>query len=204
MEKRGQIFSSDFVIGFIIFLFTISLFYSYITSVQAKKFQDIDLKFQSDFVFESIVNGLDKYMRNHPNNNDIDFLGNNSYRINITKLKNFKDLSYNDKKTILIEYLQDTPNFKNMDFCMYFADSLGSLKMIDSSLYSIGNNSIVLGKNSLLTQVYCNAENINTLKPSCEKPYTNSFKVSRPVIWDTDTKDDIVLMNVLICGEQIG
>lgn len=210
MKKRGQVFSADVVIGFVIFLLVIGFFYNYVTSVQAKKFKDVTLEFQSSFVFDSIMLGLDKYMSQIPTPSpDVDFFGNNSYRVSVNKLSNFKSLPYcnnpsdpfcqgNNQKHIVLGSLIDSPNFKNMSFCMYFVDSGGTVKE------HIGPNAPTIYIEDGSNQ--CGSGNpVGNLKPSCKTdPYTHSTKVSRPVVWDLNSgPDEIVTMHVLICGEQI-
>jgi len=214
MQKRGQVFSGDMVMGFVIFLLVTGFFYNYVTSIQAKKFQDVSLKFQSSFVFNSVMLGLDMYMSPTPTPSpDVDFFGNNSYRVDATKLDDFDTLPYcnnpqgpfcqgNDKKTIVLGSLLDSPNFKNMDFCMYFVDKDDKVKM------HIGpdNNDILIDDTTGSTEK-CGVLSPQTgFKPNplCKtKPYTHSIKVMRLVVWDVSGKDEIVTMHILICGEQI-
>ena len=81
---------------------------------------------------------------------------------------------------------------------MYFVDNGGNVKK------HIGPNDASKPVYIKSTTLCGNGASISNPQPSCETPpYTHSIKVMRSVLWDVSGNDEIVMMNILICGEQI-
>jgi hypothetical protein len=181
-RKRGQVVSADLIIAIAVFLFAFALFYNNVSNMQ--KADPIGFKATSEGLFGNMKLRMDnsKYL------GDINFLEDNTYRINLAKLDNFNNLTYAEQKDIITSSVQMPTEIKDIEFCMFFENSSGDVKK------SIGNSTILVGSSKS-----CGEDGF-AAKPSCpEAKYTTGLTLTRPVIYGSG---EIANMNVLLCGVQ--
>lgn len=187
-KKRGEVVSVDLIIGVVLFLFALGLFYNYITSMQEKP--SVSFQIPADYLFDGIELGLDKYP-------DKNFFEENSYRVNVTRLEEFErmiivDNDYETTNKIVTGNVELPLQIKRMDFCMYFENNANEV------IKSIGNSTMQVGDGE-----DCGNDGFAP-KPSCPEPFTHGLRLTRPVVYDYPAStQEIVRMHVLLCGIQI-
>ena len=186
MKKRGQVVSVDLIMAVILFVFAFALFYSFVISIQEKP--SVSFQIPADYFFDGIGLGLKAYTGAE----DINFLWETSYRVDASKLIQFKQLEYDTQNKIVTGNIEQPLQIKKMDFCMYFEDNLGNV------IEHVGNNLISIGDG-----VTCGdgASNFNP-KPFCPDSFTHGLKLTRPLIYD-DGNHRIVRMHVLLCSVKV-
>ena len=184
MKKRGQVVSTDLIIGLILFLAAFGLFYNRIAVMQEKP--SISLEVTADYLFDGIELSLEAY------GGEIDFFGENSYTVDKGKLSAFiNNLDYEQQNEIITGNIKLPSQINELDFCMYFVNASGSVRK------QIGpDNKTILIKEG--TNCGDPTATANNPKPRCvTPPYTHALKLQRPVIYGDD---EILMMNVLLCG----
>ena len=121
ISPKAQSWSMDIALGVIVFMAAFFIFYSLLNASPNEK--SVNLKEEASIVIKQIGSG----------DASIRFIDNNE--VNITKVNELKNLSYDElKRRLRIE----------SDFCIYFEDDKGYIVLINNSYKGIGAPNINL------------------------------------------------------------
>lgn len=116
-SHKSQIYLTDYIVGILIFFLFISIYYFYEPNILAKvDFERNDLLLEAKTISISL---LSQGVPTNWNNNNVIRIGltNDDQTINITKIKNFYNMSYENSTKLL--------NVKN-DFYVFLRDKNGN------------------------------------------------------------------------------
>lgn len=207
MLKKGQIFSTDLIIGVLIFLLAIALFYFSVSSIFEDKEKPFDI--EERFVFTNLETATAEYDKN-PDHSQISFYNNNV--IDEDKLTNFAEFTniinnnYSFIKDILLKNIAKANLI--LDVCLYFENSSKHIVPVSDGDYNItGIGNRINGNMTIEGNINCGGiSEFKKATPVCnESLYLHVKQFTKAVLRNSisdKTKKEIVKMNILICAKE--
>ena len=196
MAKEGQLFSTDTIIGSVIFLVAIAVFYANLRTVGPEENDPFPL--EGEFLFNNIIVATAAYDRGHQGK--ISFL--NGSRIQEQELLALAQFPQQDNYTFFRELILGPLVPRNIiaDACIFFTNTTGHIIPIAGKSGMGSPDAAVIAEAGP-----CNLPSGRArAAPECQLPYLYARKLSKPVLrYDAQLQAyQLAELHVLICGRD--
>ncbi|MBI4148917.1 hypothetical protein HY491_00570 [Candidatus Woesearchaeota archaeon] len=198
MAKEGQLFSTDAIIGSVIFLVAIAVFYANLRTIQPEGQDPFPL--ESEFLFNNIIAATAAYDRDHQDK--LSFLnGSRIQEEQLTAIARFPEQdNYTFFKSLILGSLISPSVIA--DVCIFFTNTSGNIIPV-SGRTGIGERPA--NPKILVEGAWgCNAvSERGKAAPECKLPYLYAREFRKPVIrQDARQQFQLAELHVLICGKE--
>ncbi len=177
LKKKSQIISMDFIMTFLVYIFSLAIFFSLISS---SFFDRIWLTSNTAVIFSRIENDYEQNFLRGP-------------VIDKAALDSFLSSANASEKYSLFKGLENKA-YSNINYCIYLKNHSQIIR--NFAAYSNGYENMIF-----LNSAKCgtNPTLVYDVEPECKIPNSDSIVLEKPVLFGRD----IVKLKVLVCAKKL-